>query len=159
MALAGLKSVFPFFVPGFFIMAAVGILNVVVTIFLANTVDYGHLKNNRRDESVIFSMQTFVVKLASGISALVASICLAVFSIKENSDVVMTYSTLIAKINDIRNGVVETISSDSVVGLRLVMTLAPIIVLIAAVLIFKSRYILTDKKLEQIIAELKTREA
>ncbi|MBR3534119.1 MAG: MFS transporter [Clostridiales bacterium] len=159
MALAGLKSVFPFFVPGFFIMAAVGILNVVVTIFLANTVDYGHLKNNRRDESVIFSMQTFVVKLASGISALVASVCLAVFNIKENSDVVMTFSTLIAKIDDIRNGVVETISSDSVIGLRLVMTLAPIVVLIAAVLIFKSRYILTDKKLSEILAELKARRA
>jgi Na+/melibiose symporter-like transporter len=159
MALAGLKSVFPFFVPGFFIMAAVGILNVVVTIFLANTVDYGHLKNNRRDESVIFSMQTFVVKLASGISALVASICLAVFNIKENSDVVMTYTTFLEKIDEIRNGVVETISSNSVIGLRLVMTLAPIVVLVVAVLIFKSRYILTDKKLTEIITELKAREA
>ena len=159
MALAGLKSVFPFFVPGFFIMAAVGILNVVVTIFLANTVDYGHLKNNRRDESVIFSMQTFVVKLASGISALVASISLAIFNIKENSDVAITNSTLIAKIDDIHNGVVETISSNSVIGLRLVMTLAPIIVLVVAVLIFKRKYILTDKKLGEIITELKAREA
>ena len=159
MALAGLKSVYPFFLPGFFIMAAVGILNVVVTIFLANTVDYGHLKNNRRDESVIFSMQTFVVKLASGIAALVASVCLAVFNIKENSDVQIAYSTFISKIDDVRNGVVETISSDSVIGLRLVMTLAPIIVLIVAVLVFKSRYILTDKKLSEILTELKAREA
>ena len=108
MALAGLKSVFPFFVPGFFIMAAVGILNVVVTIFLANTVDYGHLKNNRRDESVIFSMQTFVVKLASGISALVASICLAVFNIKENSDV-NCHILDTRQRSTIRNNVVETI--------------------------------------------------
>lgn len=34
------------------------------------------MENHRRDESVIFSMQTFVVKLASGIAALVASLCL-----------------------------------------------------------------------------------
>jgi Na+/melibiose symporter-like transporter len=104
-------------------------------------------------------MQTFVVKLASGISALVASICLAVFNIKENSDVVMTYTTFLEKIDEIRNGVVETISSNSVIGLRLVMTLAPIVVLVVAVLIFKSRYILTDKKLTEIITELKAREA
>ena len=45
-------------------------LLVLTTIFLANTVDYGELKNNRRDESVIFSMQTFVVKLASGVADL-----------------------------------------------------------------------------------------
>ena len=48
-------------------MSAVGVLNVIITVFLANTVDYGEFKNSRRDESVIFSMQTFVVKLASGI--------------------------------------------------------------------------------------------
>ena len=159
MALAGLKSVYPFFVPGFFIMSAVGMLNVVVTIFLANTVDYGDLKNNRRDESVIFSMQTFVVKLASGIAALIAAICLAVFNIKKDSEVVITYSSMLEKIDNYRNNVVETISSGSVVGLRLVMTLAPIFVLVIALLIFKKRYILTDRKLEEISRELKSREA
>ena len=55
-------------IPAALIMAAVGVLNVIITVFLANTVDYGELKNHRRDESVIFSMQTFVVKLASGIA-------------------------------------------------------------------------------------------
>ena len=159
MALAGFKSVYPFFVPGFFIMSAVGMLNVAVTIFLANTVDYGDLKNNRRDESVIFSMQTFVVKLASGIAALIASICLAVFNIKQDSEAVITYSSMLEKIDNYRNTIVETISSGSVVGLRLVMTLAPIIVLIVALLIFKKRYILTDSKLEEISRELKSREA
>ncbi len=159
MALAGLKSVYPFFVPGFFIMAAVGMLNVVVTIFLANTVDYGHLKNNRRDESVIFSMQTFVVKLASGIAALVASICLSIFNIKESSEAAVTYSSMLEKIGNCKNHVVDTISSGSIVGLRLVMTLAPIIVLAIALLIFKSKYILTDKKLTEIAKELKAREA
>ena len=159
MALAGLKSVYPFFVPGFFIMSAVGMLNVVVTIFLANTVDYGHLKNNRRDESVIFSMQTFVVKLASGIAALIASICLSIFNIKESSEAAVTYSSMLEQIDNYRNHVVDTISSGSIVGLRLVMTLAPIIVLVVALLIFKSKYILTDKKLVEIAKELKSREA
>ena len=157
MALAGAKSVFPFFVPGFFIMAAVGILNVIVTIFLANTCDYGELKNGRRDESVIFSMQTFVVKLASGIAALVASICLTVFKIQENSNVDMNLSVLMNKVTSIRNNVVETIDTSAVIGLRMVMTLAPIFVLVIALLIFRSKYILTDKKLEEISSELKSR--
>ena len=47
LSLLGTKSVYPFFVPGFFIMGAVGILNVICTIFLANTCDYGELKNGR----------------------------------------------------------------------------------------------------------------
>ena len=40
-------------------------------------------------------------------------------------------------------------------GLRMVMTLAPVIVLIVALFIFKARYILTDEKLAEITAELK----
>ncbi|MDE5598847.1 MAG: glycoside-pentoside-hexuronide (GPH):cation symporter, partial [Lachnospiraceae bacterium] len=76
LAFTNMSSVYLLFIPGFFIFDANGMLTVIVTIFLANTVDYGELKNNRRDESVIFSMQTFVVKLASGVAALIASICL-----------------------------------------------------------------------------------
>ncbi|MCR4838880.1 MAG: MFS transporter [Eubacterium sp.] len=150
MALAGTKSVLPFFVPGFFIMGAVGILNVIVTIFLANTVDYGEFKNRRRDESVIFSMQTFVVKLASGIAAMVASICLTVFSIQESSDVEMSFKVLLDKVKDLQNNVVATIDSGAVTGLRLVMTLTPIFVLIIALIVFKAKYILTDEKLAEL---------
>lgn len=157
LSILGTKSVYPFFVPGFFIMGAVGILNVICTIFLANTCDYGELKNGRRDESVIFSMQTFVVKLASGIAALVASICLTVFKIQEQSNTDMNLSVLMAKVANLKNNVVETIDTSAVFGLRMVMTLAPIFVLIIALLIFKAKYILTDKKLAEITKELKSR--
>ena len=77
LAFTNMSSVFILFIPAFCIFAANGMLTVITTVFLANTVDYGELKNRRRDESVIFSMQTFVVKLASGVAALVASICLS----------------------------------------------------------------------------------
>ena len=157
LSLAGTKNVYAFFVPGFFIMGAVGILNVICTIFLANTCDYGEFKNGRRDESVIFSMQTFVVKLASGIAALVASVCLTIFNIQQNDNTDMTLSVLTDKVNAIRNSVVETIDTSAVFGLRMVMTLAPIFVLVIALLIFKAKYILTDKKLKEISEELKSR--
>ncbi len=155
MALGGVTNVFVFFIPGFLIMSAAGILNVVVTVFLANTVDYGELKNYRRDESVIFSMQTFVVKLASGIAALVASICLTVFNIQKDSVQVLDMAGLTEKIS--KAGLVETIDASSVVGLRMIMTLGPTIVLIVAFFIFKAKYILTDEKLKEISAELKRR--
>ena len=72
---------------------------------------------------------------------------------------VMAYTTVLDRMNNIRNGVAETISSNSVVGLRLVMTLAPIVVLVIAVIIFRRRYILTDAKLAEILKELRSREA
>jgi melibiose permease len=118
-------------------------LNVIVTVFLANTVDYGELKNGRRDESVIFSMQTFVVKLASGISAFIASIVLTVFSISSDEEAVVT----------------STLSDGQRLGLRMSMTILPIIVLIIGFVVFKKKYILTDEKLEEISGELEQKRA
>ena len=155
MALSGVTNVFIFFMPGFLIMSGAGILNVVVTVFLANTVDYGELKNYRRDESVIFSMQTFVVKLASGIAALVAAVCLAIFNIQKDSAAILDFAGLQAKVAN--SGLIESIDANSVIGLRMIMTVGPTVVLVIAFFFFKAKYILTDEKLSEISSELKAR--
>ena len=127
-------------IPAALIMAAVGVLNVIITVFLANTVDYGELKNHRRDESVIFSMQTFVVKLASGIAGFLSSMVLFVFNI--NSD---------------KNAEAVAISETSSQGLRLSMTLIPIVVLLVGFVVFRKKYILSDDRMDEITAELAKR--
>lgn len=132
-----MTNIYLLFIPAFLIFAAFGFQTVLTTVFLANTVDYGELKNGRRDESVIFSMQTFVVKLASGVAALVASICLAV-----------------CKLSDDTSQVVEA-AQGSVLGLRFTMTVIPIIGLVATFFIFRKRYILTEEKVEEIVAKVK----
>lgn len=147
MSSAGVSSVVPMLVPGVLIMASAGVNNVIITVFLANTVDYGELKNNRRDESVIFSMQTFVVKLASGISAFIASMALHVLSLKQDT------ASIADEAIDFSLGV----SAQSKMGLRMVMTLIPIAGLVFAVLWFRKRYILNDQKVEEIAAEVRAR--
>ena len=132
-----MTNIYLLFIPAFLIFAAFGFQTVLTTVFLANTVDYGELKNGRRDESVIFSMQTFVVKLASGVAALIASICLAV-----------------CKLSDDTSQVVEA-AQESVLGLRFTMTVIPIIGLVATFFIFRKRYILTEEKVEEIAAKVK----
>lgn len=127
-------------IPAALIMAAVGVLNVIITVFLANTVDYGELKNHRRDESVIFSMQTLVVKLASGIAGFLSSMVLFVFNI--NSD---------------KNAEAVAISETSSLGLRLSMTLIPIVVLLVGFVVFRKKYILSDDRMDEITAELAKR--
>lgn len=135
-----MSNVFLLLIPAFFIFVAFGMLTVLTTVFLANTVDYGELKNKRRDESVIFSMQTFVVKLASGVVALIASICLAVCNL--SSDTTDT-------------GAVEVAAGSSVIWLRLTMTVIPIVGLLIAVFLFRKKYILTDEKIAEITEQIK----
>ncbi len=145
IAFTPMQNVFILFVPGFFIFAANGVLQVLTTVFLANTVEYGELKNGRRDESVIFSMQTFVVKLASGVAAFIASICLSVFSLTSGTDV--------SEADKIRDFSLE-VEASSRIGLRSTMTLIPIIGLIAAILFFKKKFILDEPKLKEIEGQL-----
>lgn len=143
LASTSMSNVFLLFVPGFFIFAANGMLAVITTVFLANTVDYGELKNYRRDESVIFSMQTFVVKLASGISALIAALALQILALSNDTEegaTAVDYSLGVA--------------ASQKMGLRMTMTIIPIIGLVFAIFWFKKKYILNDEKLKEISAEL-----
>jgi melibiose permease len=132
MMFCNVTSVYLLFIPGFFVFAAFGMLTVLTTVFLANTVDYGEWKNHHRDESVIFSMQTFVVKLASGVAAMIATICLTFSNIQEDTDIVVSTS------------------GQNVAVLRMTMTIAPIVGLLIALFIFARHYILTDEKIEEI---------
>ena len=136
LCFTNMGNVFLLFIPGFLIFAANGMLTVLTTVFLANTVDYGQWKNHRRDESVIFSMQTFVVKLASGMAALVASLCLNLCHL--NSDTSDTVSAAAGA------------SGGSVAGLRMTMTLFPILLLVIGVIFFHKKYKLTDERLKEI---------
>ncbi len=144
LAFTNMSSVVLLFIPGFFIFCANGMLTVLTTVFLANTVDYGELKNNRRDESVIFSMQTFVVKLASGVAALIASICLTVFHLSDEVDTASAAAD-------------AAVAVSSVVGLRMTMTLVPIVGLLAAVVVFHKKYTLTEERVEEIARQVKER--
>lgn len=136
----GIKTLAALLIPALFIFMAFGMLTILTTVFLANMVDYGQLKNGRRDESVIFSMQTFVVKLASGVAALIASVCLSVSSISKNTG----------------DAVQEAVGASSVLTLRMTMTVLPIVGLLVALYVFSRRYILTESEVERITAQLRS---
>lgn len=145
LTFTGMGNVFILFIPGFFIFASSGIMNVLTTVFLANTVDYGYLKLKRSDESVIFSMQTFVVKLASGIAAFAASICLQINNL---SDAATTEAEQKIDLS-------LAVADSAKIGLRMTMTIIPIVGLLIAVFWFKKKFILTDEKVAEISDQVK----
>jgi len=124
------------FIPGVLIFAANGILSVLTTVFLSNSVDYGQLKSGHRDESVIFSMQTFVVKAASGVAVFIAGIGLDMIGLVGNSSTDETTQ-------------VAQQSASTLFGLRLLMTIMPMALLIIAILVFIRKFTLTDAVVEE----------
>ena len=130
-------------IPGVLIFACNGMLSVLTTLFLSNSVDYGQLKTGRREESVIFSMQTFVVKAASGVAVFLAGIGLDIIGLQGNTDEV---------------GPIAEQSAGTLLGLRLMMTILPMIVLVVALLLFRRKFKLTDERVTEIAEELKLKE-
>ena len=145
IAFINMSNVYVLFIPGFFIFAANGVLQVLTTVFLANTVDYGELKNGRRDESVIFSMQTFVVKLASGIAVFAASICLSLNHLSSEE------TTEAEQVIDFA----KDVSNSAKMGLRMTMTILPVIGLFIAIVVFAKKFILSEEKVQEITEQLK----
>ena len=139
LCLLGYSSVLTMLmVPGVMIFVANGILTVLTTVFLANTVDYGEVKMGHREESVIFSMQTFVVKAASGLAVFITGVSLDLIGLTSKDGLGEGMPTF----------------SSPLLGLRLLMTILPMIGLVLALVLFTRKFILTDEKAEQIRKQL-----
>lgn len=131
-------------IPGMIVYVGYGVLNVMLTIFLSDSVDYGEYKNGTREESVIFSMQTFTVKLAAGVAVFVSGLGLDI--IKFNTE-------------KLENGNLVPQSESTLAGLRVLMTIPPVIFLIAAFIIFVKFYKLDDNKMKEITAKLESKKS
>lgn len=131
-------------IPGGMVFACNGMLTVLTTLFLSGSVDYGELQTGRREESVIFSMQTFVVKAASGVSVFLTGIGLDLIGLTGNAD---------------ETGPIAVQSGGTLLGLRLMMTVLPIALLVGAMLLFRRKFKLTDAAMAQIAQELHHDEA
>lgn len=115
-----------------------GLATVLTTIFLADSVDYGEWKNGQRNESVIFSLQTFVVKVASAISVLIAGVGIDLIKLDKKAAVQ---------------------SSATLMGMRFIMIIIPMIGLIACIIFFIKKYKLDGDRMAEITSELNARRA
>ena len=141
----GMMVLYPLLcIPGVVVFACNGMLTVLTTLFLSNSVDYGQLKTGRREESVIFSMQTFVVKAASGVAVFLTGIGLDLIGLVGNTE---------------ETGPVAVQSAGTLLGLRLMMTVLPMLVLAGALVLFRRKFVLTDARAAEISAQLHGEEA
>ena len=91
---------------------------------------------------MIFSMQTFVVKAASGVAVFLTGIGLDLIGLVGNTD---------------EEAVIAQQSASTLTGLRLLMTVLPILGLLLAMLFFKRKFRLTDAYTNEISEQLKAK--
>ncbi len=120
------------FFSGFLIFVGLGFMNILTTAMLADTVEYGEWKLGVRSESIVFSVQTFVVKLASAVSAFIVGLGLSIIGFIP--DVLQSEVTL--------------------TGLRFMMFLMPILGLVLSLIIYLKFYKIDATFYQQLVADL-----
>ncbi|MDE6024516.1 MAG: melibiose:sodium transporter MelB [Lachnospiraceae bacterium] len=103
------------------INVGIGFMLVFITVFLSEVVDYGEYKLGTRNESILFSMQTFVVKFAGAFSGFLSGIGLSLIGYEANQQ--------------------QTVMTEN--GMRIIMFLIPAILSALCFLIYIKGYKLT----------------
>lgn len=95
-----------------------GIANGLSTVMLADVVDYGHFKTGKRTESILFSVQTMLVKFAGALSGFFIGAGLTIIGYVPN----------------------EVQSDFTVMGLRALMIALPACFLIISIFVYKTTF-------------------
>lgn len=103
---------------GILLKFGVGIANGLSIVMLADIVDYGEVKTGFRSESIIFSVIAMLVKFAGALSGFIIGLGLTISGYMPN----------------------EVQSVDTILGLKIVMLLLPVLFVLSSVLIYLKFY-------------------
>ena len=110
---------------------------VLVTVILSEAVDYGEFKLGTRNESIVFSTQTFVVKFAGAFSGFMAAAGLDIIGFVPNAQQ----------------------SEGTMMGMRVTMILLPAVLSVLCLVVYKRGYRLNDAFYHHILAVLRGEES
>ena len=124
-------------ISGVVLKLGTGMLLGATTVMLADVVDYGQFKLGTRNESIVFSVQTLLVKTASAVSGWLVGVGLSVVGYVPNA--VQGASTIL--------------------GLRVLMIGLPILCAISMYVIYKNKYKINGDYHDMILEKIKSGEA
>ncbi|MDO5677982.1 MAG: glycoside-pentoside-hexuronide (GPH):cation symporter [Propionibacteriaceae bacterium] len=125
-------------VAGVFLFTGQGAMQLLMVMFIADSVEYGHWKLGRRNESVTFSLQPFIYKLSNAVASGVVGLTLILSGIdtaQSAADVTPEGATI----------------------LRTAMMVLPMILMAVSYLVLRAKYRLHEDFYAQVIADLKER--
>ena len=123
------------------IFVAEAFIQLLMLMFLADTIEYGQWKMGRRHESVTFSIQPLINKIGGALSTAVISFSVILAGIKSaDSDVAA-----------------ETITAGGITTIKVAMLLIPVICIVVGFLIYLKKYRIDEQFYAQIIQDLKDR--
>lgn len=137
---------------------------MIMIISIANTVEYNEWKTGKRDEGLIFSIRPFTAKMGS---ALMQGVVMIVYIAVG----VLTYTNQIAEIENLMaagkiteaikmeriTAVINSVPEGQIIALLVCMCLIPAIFMAVAMIIYKKKCFINEKKYAEMVAEIEQR--
>lgn len=127
-------------VSGVFIFVGQAFIQLLMLVFLADTVEYGEYKLGRRNESLSFSVQSFINKLGGAVGSGIVGMTIALTGINDAETPA-----------DVTDGALWV--------LKVFMLLVPMVIICGAFVLYFFKFRLDEKRYAEILSELKTRRA
>lgn len=146
---------------GLVLFSGQAIIQLLNLVLLADTVEYGQWKLGVRTESINFSLNPFITKLASAVQAGIFTFTMAISGLngysRQLSELEQNTQLTKEQINAKANELVQTIPPSATLTMRLSMIVLPLLLIILCYVVYRTKYKIDDKMYTQIISDLEQR--
>ena len=117
------------------------IIQTLMLMFLADTVEYGHWKLGKRNESITFSVQPLINKIGGALATGIVSLTLIFSGIK------------------VDGGTVDAIGDSGKMIIKLSMFAIPLLMIVAGYIVYLKKYRISEEFYAQILNDLENRDS
>ncbi|MDR0302877.1 MAG: glycoside-pentoside-hexuronide (GPH):cation symporter [Treponema sp.] len=127
-----------FGIGGALIFIGQSFVQVLMLMFLTDSVDYGHWKLGKRNDSITFSLQPLINKMGGAISSGVVSVVIILSGIKDAETA-------------------AEVTAGGLLMMKLAMLIFPLLCITASYVIYRAKYKIDSRFYEQILSDLRAR--
>lgn len=122
-------------ISGMLLFVGQAFIQLLMLMFLADSVDYGHLKFKKRNDSISFSLQPFINKMGGAISSGVVGAVVIISGIKDANTK-------------------ADVSDSGLLIMKIAMLIFPLICIFISYLLYRTKYKIDEKTHASILKEL-----
>lgn len=149
---------------GFIIFFSQGLYNLAVIVMVNNTIEYDEARFGERHDSIISAIRSFASKLSNALNQGAASLILIISGIYAVSQSISALEVEIGNGSLDResalieaDGFIKAVLPSQTLMLRLGMVFVPLIAMIAAYLILKTKYRIDEAEYDRLVALIEER--
>lgn len=113
-------------------------IQLLMLMFLADTIEYGQWKLGKRNESVTFALQPFINKMGGAVASGIVGV-----------------TVIISGINDAKTA--ADVTPQGLFIMKIAMLILPLIMILAGYLVYRYKYKIDQKMYKQILSDLEDR--